>query len=383
MINQISVIIFVGFLIRIFVLYVGNKLDTFSDHWQYTDIDYKIFSDGGKLHSLGVSPFERPTFRYPPILSFIMIGNSVFKSFGKFLFVVFDTATIFEIHTLQRRKTFFWEWLWCFNPLSIYICTRGSMESMSNWLMLLSIRFLLERKVAFAGIVFGFLIYFRIYPIVYAFGFAIKILFRDSTLKSINISQFMLYGCAAFSVLLFCVIVSFNEFREPYITQAIYYHLIRLDHRHNFSPYFYLIYLEKSSLRETSLNVLSMLPFIVQGVLLLSISTYTILWKNDIMLCLFLCTISFVSLNKVITGQYFLWVVLFIPFLKLWDGNSWKWKRLVAVSIIISMCILISWLYIAYNLEFETHHYFFSTWVVSIGLLVAVTSILHLLIAAA
>jgi phosphatidylinositol glycan class M len=381
--NQISVIIFVGFLIRIFVLYVGNNLDTFSDHWQYTDIDYKIFSDGGKLHSLSISPFERPTFRYPPILSFIMIGNSVFKSFGKFLFIVFDTATIFEIYTLQRRKTLFWEWLWCFNPLSIYICTRGSMESMSNWLILVSIRFLLERKVAFSGIVFGFLIYFRIYPIVYAFGFAIKILFKDSTLKSINISQFMLYGCSAFSVLLFCVIVSFNEFREPYITQAIYYHLIRLDHRHNFSPYFYLIYLEKSSLRETSLSALSMMPFIVQGVLLLSISTYTILWKNDIMLCLFLCTISFVSLNKVITGQYFLWVVLFIPFLTMWDVNSWKWKRLVAVSIIISMCILISWLYIAYNLEFETHHNFFSTWIVSIGLLVAATSILHLLIAAA
>lgn len=54
---------------------------------RYTDIDYFVFSDAADLVSNGKSPFERSTYRYSPLLAFLLVPNSlVHRTWGKLLF---------------------------------------------------------------------------------------------------------------------------------------------------------------------------------------------------------------------------------------------------------------------------------------------------------
>jgi GPI mannosyltransferase 1 subunit M len=54
---------------------------------RYTDVDYLVFSDAASLMASGKSPYERSTYRYSPLLAFLLMPNSVIHpSWGKFLF---------------------------------------------------------------------------------------------------------------------------------------------------------------------------------------------------------------------------------------------------------------------------------------------------------
>jgi len=59
-----------------------------------TDIDYKVYSDSTKYPK----PYERHTYRYTPLLSYMMALNyTVYESIGKIIFALFDTLAIFTL----------------------------------------------------------------------------------------------------------------------------------------------------------------------------------------------------------------------------------------------------------------------------------------------
>ena len=64
---------------------------------------------------------------------------------------------------------------------------------------------------------------------------------------------------------------------------------------------------------------------------------------------LFLQTYSFITINKVYTGQYFVWYLIFLPFLTLKPGEDNK-RVGIRCCLLVVGCILL-WLINAYYLE--------------------------------
>jgi phosphatidylinositol glycan class M len=77
------------------------------------------------------------------------------------------------------------------------------------------------------------------------------------------------------------------------------YHVTRTDIRHNFSVYFYALYLSPGT---KILSIISEAAFIPQLLLLLSSSLHYGLFR-DPPFCCFVQTFLFVTFNKVVTSQ--------------------------------------------------------------------------------
>ena len=105
-----------------------------------SDIDYKVFSDA----SLYDSPYDRHTYRYTPLLSYMMAPNyTLHQCFGKMLFSFIDliaTYFIYKIHASSskpesQRRGYLFAFMYGFNPLFAYLTDRGSCESIQTTLM--------------------------------------------------------------------------------------------------------------------------------------------------------------------------------------------------------------------------------------------------------
>jgi hypothetical protein len=134
-----------GFAIRVAgILLLSVFENVYSQSLVLTDIDYKVYSDA----SLYPSPYDRQTYRYSPVLSYLMSANySVHESIGKILFALFDVVAIGFLYGILSRynnpkfeKTSFHNAsraakLYAYNPLFIYLTVRGSCESITLALM--------------------------------------------------------------------------------------------------------------------------------------------------------------------------------------------------------------------------------------------------------
>ena len=86
----------------------------------------------------------------------------------------------------------------------------------------------------------------------------------------------------------------FSRFGRDFLHETYFYHVTRRDIRHNFSPYFYMLYL---TVDEEDVGI-SLLTFMPQLILMVAIAAK---FGNheDLPFCLFCQTVVFVSYNKV------------------------------------------------------------------------------------
>ena len=86
------------------------------------------------------------------------------------------------------------------------------------------------------------------------------------------------------------------SYGSEFLRETLFYHVLRKDTRHNFSPYFYMFYLEGDS----QLLAVKLMNFVPQAALLLQVAYR---YHYSVSLCSFLQTFLFVSFNKVCTSQ--------------------------------------------------------------------------------
>lgn len=383
-----------GLIIRLLAIGYGLHHDSTNDV-KYTDIDYRVYTDAAAYVVAGKSPYLRETYRYTPVLAWLLTPNvtTSWDSYGKILFSLFDILACYLIYlivlhengndrVLARKSTY----LWIFNPLPIVICSRGSSESIILCLVLAVLYFFLKQTYLLCGLVYGFSVHFKIYPVTYSLPLYLC-LGDDSSKRSIT-------NLKAFSVSLLKDIFTFNQARiilvlgsvigffvptlvcyslygEEFLEETYFYHLTRKDIRHNFSLYFYLLYLNHSVEGVLGI-VLKILSFFPQ-VFLIGLITVLFTTRKNLVFVMFVQTYCFVIFNKVCTSQYFLWYLSLIPVLG--PKLKMKWTHMT-ILFVIWYFAQISWLLPAYYLEFEGRNTFIYVWLESIAFFCANVGIL-------
>jgi GPI mannosyltransferase 1 subunit M len=224
----------VSLIIRLVLIVYGEIQDKISEV-PYTDVDYRVVTDGSRHIFNGKSPFDRHTYRYTPLLAIFLMPNiCVHRCFGKILFALFDILCaiiikriiIDEYHVLVlsqsnsiednkakfekkyngknkirllsarkevkltslsdklkfERMANFAAYVWLYNPLTMVIATRGNGDAITSCLVLLTIYYLLkihdntsdaqnEKNVIKSGIFHGLAIHFRLYPIFFSLAY--------------------------------------------------------------------------------------------------------------------------------------------------------------------------------------------------------------------
>ncbi|WOL17803.1 hypothetical protein Cni_G26596 [Canna indica] len=264
-------------------------------------------------------------------------------------------------------------------------------------------------KVFQAAFWYGLIVHFRIYPIIYSLPLVIvlgkigiassqkpnlrqwnskqDILYdksRASTesswcwnslwlfLRSIVTWNTVLFGLFSATIFFLFTTIFFYIYGWEFLNEALLYHLTRTDPRHNFSIYFYHVYLHHQLGFSVFEKLASFLPqLMVQLALIYS-------FAGDLPFCLFVQTVAFVAFNKVMTAQYFVWFFCLLPLILPWSSMKVKWKGFACMC--VWMVSQIHWLMWAYLLEFKGRNVFIQLWLASLLFLAANTFVLLMII---
>ena len=235
--------------------------------------------------------------------------------------------------------------------------------------LLMSVLYLVAiNEVFMAGIVYAFSICFKIYPVIYSLALFLLLQGVQWNLSNINKKQLipskktLFFAFSSISVLLLLLFMTWKFYGDKAIYETYLYHVVRKDTKHNFSVFFYLLYLTSGKEAEQSvfLKIVELLPFHLQcmSVMLISYKFYI-----DLPFCFFLTTYAFVNLNKVCTSQYFIWYLTYLPLIGPRLQISVKFSSFLTLIWVASQLL---WLYPAYLLEFKGINTFHHIWAASI-----------------
>lgn len=375
MLSDARIVFPLAIVLRLALLVYGH----FQDQWsalKYTDIDYYVFTDAARYVSWHRSPYQRDTYRYTPLLAWLLYPTSwggLWFDFGKVLFAGSDILAGWLIARILQRsfgmtpgRAVKYANIWLLNPMVAQISTRGSSEGLLAAMVMAMLWAVLERRHRLAGCLLGLSVHFKIYPFIY--GASILCWLDDTstsprtqhghqptifqrlvalvtpprvTVTTFSLLTFMALNCAMFIV-----------YGVPFLTETYTYHLIRTDHRHNFSPYNLLLYINSSPSSDAASRwhpeTLAFLPQLLLSAVLVPL----LLAKKSLPGAMLLQTFLFVTYNKVCTSQYFLWYIVFLP-LHLPRSRlllQGKWIGLPALALWIAGQGL--WLQQGYQLEF-------------------------------
>ncbi len=161
-------------------------------------------------------------------------------------------------------------------------------------------------------------VHFRIYPIIYALPI---VLFLNDDYPSIALRNAKLgvnankgtfgwisrervtFSLVSGGVFLALTGICYAIYGMEFLNEGLLYHLTRTDPRHNFSIYFYYIYLHHS-LGFTLLERL--LAFVPQMGVQLALASFL---AKDLAFCIFTQTVAFVAFNKVCPPYQYLFRV--------------------------------------------------------------------------
>jgi GPI mannosyltransferase 1 subunit M len=164
-------------LLRVVLFFYGLWQDANSP-MKYTDIDYYIFTDAARFTARGHSPYDRETYRYTPLLAWMLIPttwSSTWFSFGKVLFAVGDIVAGWLIVLVLKgrsgmgaERALKFASIWLLNPMVATISTRGSSEGLLGVMVIALLWAITQNKISLAGVLLGLGVHFKIYPFIYA-----------------------------------------------------------------------------------------------------------------------------------------------------------------------------------------------------------------------
>ncbi|MCJ1471967.1 GPI mannosyltransferase 1 [Lambiella insularis] len=366
-------------LLRIVLLFYGLVQDAYSP-LKYTDIDYFVFTDAARYVSRGHSPYDRETYRYTPLLAWLLLPTSWpgvgWFSFGKAVFSIADIFTGWLLAlilrsraggSMNRESSMKFASIWLLNPMVATISTRGSSEGLLGVMVISLLWAVTNRRIKTAGVLLGLAVHFKIYPFIYAPALLVHLSWpRFPDEKAQTISKKYLapllshenIELAASSLITFAGLnaAMYAMYGYPFLQHTYLHHVTRIDHRHNFSPYNTLLYLSSSSPSSAQTVKLESLAFIPQ-LLLSGVLIPFVLAKRDLPDTMLAQTFAFVALNKVCTSQYFIWFLLLAP-LYLSHSSLVSRPRLGLAAAALWIGAQGLWLWQGYELEFLGHSTF-------------------------
>ena len=363
MISVYNVLI-LSILLRVGFFFFGLYQDAYMTV-RYTDIDYLVFSDAAMFVFNGGSPYKRETYRYTPLLAWMLLPNcwgGYWYHFGKVLFMACDLVTGFFIirllqsvvvggKPLSSKRVVILSSLWLLNPIVITISTRGSSESVLTVMVMASLYFLICKKSVVGSALFlGLATHFKMYPLIYIPSIMFYLssqgtpLINLPVIRWVNVSNIKFFVVTSLTVGILSYIM-YGFYGHEFLFNSYLYHFGRVDHRHNFSVYNTALYY-KSALPD--IPPIQEYAFLPQVVLALVIPL--VYGKRDIISTLFLQTFAFVTFNKVITSQYFIWFLIMLPHF-LANSNLARWYKGPRIFLQWGLTQGL-WLKQAYDLEF-------------------------------